>query len=106
MGPTFPRSTTLQQKKAGGSSTPPARGRRTDGTNGTVEASRERRDYPQYPIVLSAGSTFHLKWPSCLRLVVVGGERVSPEAHRRFREADTDHIESTITFHRLCRESG
>ena len=34
----------------------------------------------------------HLKWPSCLRLVVVGGERVSPEAHRRFREADTGHI--------------
>jgi amino acid adenylation domain-containing protein len=34
----------------------------------------------------------HLKWPSWLRLVVVGGERVSPEAHRRFREADTGHI--------------
>lgn len=34
----------------------------------------------------------HLSWPSCVRLVVVGGEQVSPEAHRRFRAADTRHI--------------
>jgi amino acid adenylation domain-containing protein len=34
----------------------------------------------------------HVKWPSCLRLVVVGGEQVSPEAHRLFRAADTGHI--------------
>ncbi len=34
----------------------------------------------------------HLEWPSCLRLLVVGGERVSPEAHRRFRSAGTGHV--------------
>jgi amino acid adenylation domain-containing protein len=34
----------------------------------------------------------HVKWPSCLRLVVVGGEQASPEAHRLFRAADTGHI--------------
>ena len=34
----------------------------------------------------------HLRWPSCVRLVVAGGEQVSPEAHRRFRAADTGHI--------------
>ena len=34
----------------------------------------------------------HLKWPSCVRLVVVGGDQVSPEAHRMFRAGDTGHI--------------
>lgn len=31
-------------------------------------------------------------WPSSARLVVVGGERVSPEAHQKFREGPTGHI--------------
>jgi amino acid adenylation domain-containing protein len=34
----------------------------------------------------------HIAWPACLRLVVVGGEQVSPEAHRLFRAAGTAHI--------------
>ena len=34
----------------------------------------------------------HLTWPACLRLVVVGGERVSPYSHRKFRDADTRHL--------------
>ena len=34
----------------------------------------------------------HLAWPQCLRLVVVGGEPVSPEAHRVFRATGTRHI--------------
>lgn len=34
----------------------------------------------------------HARWPPCVRLVVAGGEPVSPEAHRRFRAADTGHI--------------
>ena len=34
----------------------------------------------------------HGGWPSCVRLVVVGGEPVSPEAHRLFRAAGTGHI--------------
>jgi aspartate racemase len=33
-----------------------------------------------------------VKWPSCLRLVAVGGERASSESHRLFRAADTKHI--------------
>jgi amino acid adenylation domain-containing protein len=31
-------------------------------------------------------------WPKCVRLVIVGGERVSPVAHAKFRRADTKHI--------------
>ena len=40
----------------------------------------------------------NLKWPSCVRLVVVGGEQASPEAHRRFRAADTGHIRWLNTY--------
>jgi amino acid adenylation domain-containing protein len=31
-------------------------------------------------------------WPTCLRLVVVGGERASPQSHRKFRQAGTGHL--------------
>lgn len=34
----------------------------------------------------------HLGWPSCVRLIVVGGEQASPEALGKFRSADTGHI--------------
>ena len=40
----------------------------------------------------------HPRWPPCVRLVVVGGEPVSPEAHRRFRAADTGHIRWLNTY--------
>ena len=33
-----------------------------------------------------------LEWPRCVRLVIVGGERVSRLDHAKFRSADTGHI--------------
>jgi amino acid adenylation domain-containing protein len=78
---------------------------RSDAMSGSVRGffegvAREQISVVDLPTAFwhQLARTEHLQWPSCLRLVVTGGENASARSHRKFREGDTGHLRWLNTY--------